>query len=393
MSDDYAQALQLTGDIYDASLDPGLWPEVLHQLSNFVGGPVSTLISHDVAARVPRFHFIWGDNPDYSRSYEETYARLNPILSSQMMVKVGEVWSVDSFMPMEEFRQTRFYLEWVKPQYYCDLVGALVERSGTTLTMLGTSLDERADLDSADAKRRMEMIVPHVRRAVAIGNVIEMNRIEADTLGDAVDALGAAVFLVRADGELVRANPRGRELVEDGQLLRNADGHLVPFEESSRNEFLKTVAQAGDEDRIMRPCCAAVPLTGRDGNRFVAHILPLTAGQRRQAGASTGATAAIFIQRAEMNPMLPIEAVACQFSLSRAELRVLMGMIEIGPPAEIAPVLGVSEATVRSHLRRVFEKTGTSRQADLVKLVAGYASPLMGSPAAASTVLHAPEWM
>ena len=51
MSDEHAQALQLTGDIYDAALDPGLWPEVLHQVSEFVGGPASILVSQDVAAR------------------------------------------------------------------------------------------------------------------------------------------------------------------------------------------------------------------------------------------------------------------------------------------------------------------------------------------------------
>jgi DNA-binding CsgD family transcriptional regulator len=34
--------------------------------------------------------------------------------------------------------------------------------------------------------------------------------------------------------------------------------------------------------------------------------------------------------------------------------------------------LGISEATAKTHLHHVFEKTGTSRQADLVKLVAGY---------------------
>jgi DNA-binding CsgD family transcriptional regulator len=391
MSGDHAAALELTGEIYDAALDPGLWPEVLHRLSDFVGGPVSTLISQDVADRASRFHFIWGDNHDFSRSYEETYVRLNPLLPMVLLANVGEVWNVDSFMPMGEFRQTRFYLEWVKPQHYCDLVGALVERSGTTFTMLGTSLDERDRPDSAAAMRRMEIIVPHVRRAVAIGNVIELNRIKADTLGDAIDALGAAVYLVNAGGKLVRANPRGDELVDGGRLLRVADGCLVPIDETGRNEFRRVVAEAGNGDRIMRPCCAAVPLADGDGNRFVAHVLPLTAGHRREAANATGATAAIFIQRAEMSPTLPIEAIACQFSLSRAELRVLMGLIEIGPPGEVAPVLGLSEATVRTHLRRVFEKTGTSRQADLVKLVAGYASPLAGAPADASALLHAPQ--
>jgi hypothetical protein len=44
----------------------------------------------------------------------------------------------------------------------------------------------------------------------------------------------------------------------------------------------------------------------------------------------------------------------------------------VGGTSEVAEVLGISQATVKAHLHRVFEKTGTERQADLVKLVAGY---------------------
>jgi len=40
--------------------------------------------------------------------------------------------------------------------------------------------------------------------------------------------------------------------------------------------------------------------------------------------------------------------------------------------------LGVAETTVNSHLRRVFSKTGSSRQTDIVKLAAGFSSPLAG---------------
>jgi DNA-binding CsgD family transcriptional regulator len=43
---------------------------------------------------------------------------------------------------------------------------------------------------------------------------------------------------------------------------------------------------------------------------------------------------------------------------------------------ETAETLGVGEATVKTHLHRVFGKTGAARQADLVKLVAGFANPL-----------------
>jgi DNA-binding CsgD family transcriptional regulator len=40
--------------------------------------------------------------------------------------------------------------------------------------------------------------------------------------------------------------------------------------------------------------------------------------------------------------------------------------------------LGTAESTVKTHLHHVFTKTGTRRQADLVKLVAGFSNPLVG---------------
>ena len=48
--------------------------------------------------------------------------------------------------------------------------------------------------------------------------------------------------------------------------------------------------------------------------------------------------------------------------------------------AELGERLVISISTVKTHLGRVFEKTGTTRQADLVKLVAAYASPLKQAP-------------
>jgi DNA-binding CsgD family transcriptional regulator len=53
-----------------------------------------------------------------------------------------------------------------------------------------------------------------------------------------------------------------------------------------------------------------------------------------------------------------------------------MAIVEIGGVPEVAPVLGISETTVKTHLQRIFDKTDTNRQPDLVKLVAGFTSPL-----------------
>jgi DNA-binding CsgD family transcriptional regulator len=59
------------------------------------------------------------------------------------------------------------------------------------------------------------------------------------------------------------------------------------------------------------------------------------------------------------------------------ELRVLFAIVEVGGAPEVADVLGIAASTVKTHLGRVYQKTGAGRQADLVKLVAGFSSSLV----------------
>ena len=118
-------------------------------------------------------------------------------------------------------------------------------------------------------------------------------------------------------------------------------------------------------------------MTARNGEPYVAHLLPLTSGARRGAGAPYSAVAALFVRRAALNIPSPPEVIARTYNLTPTELRVLMAIVEVGGVPEVAEALGVAETTVRFHLRRLFEKTGTHRQADLVKLVASFSNPLI----------------
>jgi DNA-binding CsgD family transcriptional regulator len=52
-------------------------------------------------------------------------------------------------------------------------------------------------------------------------------------------------------------------------------------------------------------------------------------------------------------------------------------VVEVGGVPEVAELLGIGQTTVKTHLHRLFAKTETTRQADLVKLVAGFSSPLV----------------
>ena len=107
-------------------------------------------------------------------------------------------------------------------------------------------------------------------------------------------------------------------------------------------------------------------------------MLPLTSGARRRAGTSYAAVAALFVHKAALEIPSPPEAIAKTFKLTPSELRVLLAIVEVGGVPETAAALGIGEATVKTHLLRLFAKTGTGRQAELVKLVAGFSNPLVG---------------
>jgi DNA-binding CsgD family transcriptional regulator len=118
----------------------------------------------------------------------------------------------------------------------------------------------------------------------------------------------------------------------------------------------------------------AVPLTD-GGERWLAHVLPLTSGVRRAADLARAATAALFVRKTGADLPSALQQVAQAYRLTPAELRVLHAIVEIGGVAATAEMLGISPATVKTHLQHLFAKTGASRQAELVKLVGQYADP------------------
>jgi DNA-binding CsgD family transcriptional regulator len=72
-----------------------------------------------------------------------------------------------------------------------------------------------------------------------------------------------------------------------------------------------------------------------------------------------------------------IASAANLYGLTSAEAKVLTALIESGGGvAAIASALGLSRSTVKTHLEKLFRKTGMRRQAGLVMLVAGFNDPL-----------------
>jgi DNA-binding CsgD family transcriptional regulator len=186
------------------------------------------------------------------------------------------------------------------------------------------------------------------------------------------------MLLVNANARIVHANAAAHALLAACDPLRAADGRLVANDVET-DRILRDIFSAADQgDAAIGIKGIAVPLTAREGERYVAHVLPLTSGTRRRTGSSYRAAAAVFVHKAAMHTPAPPEVIAKHYKLTPTELRVLLAIVEVGGVPEVAEALGVAETTVKTHLGRLYEKTGTARQAELVKLVAGFSTPLIG---------------
>jgi DNA-binding CsgD family transcriptional regulator len=367
----------IVADIYDAALDPRSWRKVLKDICGFVrGGPAASLFWQDAVQRTGKTCYAWGGDPVYDRLYWDRYVGLNPFTAAASQFPVEGIYSAADILPLPQFFETSFYKDCMTPLGWGDVLSAPLDMSATSGAVFMGARHARDGLVDDDMKARMRLLVPHVRRSAIIGKLINLSRVEAAAMADTLDGLQAGMFLVDAGGRLMHANVSGREMLNEGNLL-HANGKLVALDAQSDETLRDILLAAGSGDAALGERGIAVRLTARDGAQYVTHVLPLTTGARRRAGVSYAAVAAVFVQKAGHDASPALDMLTRQFELTPAEVRVLIAIMDFGGVAEVAAALKLSPATVRTHLRHVFEKTGVRRQADLIKLVASYPAPIL----------------
>jgi DNA-binding CsgD family transcriptional regulator len=367
----------LIGDIYDAVIDPAQRNDVLDKIASFTGGHSGGLLSKHSLSKSEVLYCYVGADPNSLQVYSESYPKLDPTADSPCF-GVEQVVSATDLVPYEEFRRGRFYREWARPHGWVDVASAVIEKSATSCTFLSVVRHEANGLVDDEMRRRMALVIPHVRRALLIGQTIHRKQTEAVCFSDVLDGLSSGMILVDANGRIVHTNNAGNAILDAGDFLRSVCGRLVASDLAINAALREILVAANAGDAALGVKGIALPLTAHDGERHVAHVLPLTSGARREAGLAYNAVAALFIRKASLEPFSPPEVIGEMYKLTPTELRVLLAIVDIGGVPEVAAALGVAVTTVKTHLSRLFEKTGVARQADLVKLVAGFSTPLAG---------------
>jgi DNA-binding CsgD family transcriptional regulator len=215
-----------------------------------------------------------------------------------------------------------------------------------------------------------------VRSAVEILSMLDEFELNEATgvLAEVLDSLSIGVLLIDGGGYVMHVNSQAQRILAAGDTLRIMYGRLATTDHELTKVLQNAMLASAFSNATTGVAHTALSLTSADETRYLVQVLPLHARGRPAAGS---ATAAVLVARAAFEfPSCP-QVISRAYNLTPTELRVLLTIVDVGGVPEVAAALGIAASTVKTHLGRLFEKTGTSRQAELVKIVAAFSHRLV----------------
>jgi DNA-binding CsgD family transcriptional regulator/PAS domain-containing protein len=242
----------------------------------------------------------------------------------------------------------------------CSLVG----RDSKGLRGLALVLSRKPDwAPGAGDRVLLELLAPYLIRALRVVQHLLDRRSGIEALLGIFDALVMGVVLLDARGDVTFANRSAGELLDTSAGASGA-GPSGARERKRRTAALRALMRresGGADADVSYPH----PVDGRQ--------LHIVSTPLRRIGASGDlpderfATALFF-----GDPGVAVSgnerALADLYDLTPAEERLALRLASGETLAEAAAGLGIRTSTARGALRSVFEKTGTHRQASLVRL-------------------------
>jgi DNA-binding CsgD family transcriptional regulator/PAS domain-containing protein len=367
----------IVGSIYDCVLQPHEWSRALPLISAFGESAASSIVVQDRRSQSGTSVFEHGADQSFLRLYfEKLAASRMPGLKQVTFDEVGEVATMTMLAGEREPLNSDFYVKWVKPLGFRDVIGVLVLKSGKRVAWFSVvRSDIQARFGESDL-RHMELLSPHICRALLISDALDLQAITAARLAETVDNLSTGIFLTEEHGRIAYMNGSAETLLKSGAALKSRDGRLVANRSGAREALSRALDQSIAGKAPPASGQYAVPLPDEDGAGLIANVLPLEWRDGRNPLAALPGAAAVIIQDPATPAAPPMEAFAELYGLTSAEHKVLEHVAEGQPPQETADRLGVSLATVKTHLQKIFAKTNTARQADLISLVARSTAPL-----------------
>ncbi len=352
----------LTDRIYECSVVPELWAGVLDDLAQSVDSHGGLLFSAN-----KQLNWTASDSvrPVFEQYVEQGWFQKCPRRVCVMTKEEPSFFTEQDFWSEDEIDENPIYRDFFRPHG--------LGWSASTGIALPTddnivfSVERRYEQGPVerDKVERLNTMRPHLARSAMISARLQLQR--ASGAGEALNALQLPSLLVDAQGKVVQTNPLADALTD--LIVPGAFGKLALVDRAANDLLAKAIAGlTRDDEPDVRSIAVrdehAVPV-------LILHVIPI----RRSAHdvfADSFALLVFIPVASERRPSLPM--LNALFDLTPGEARIAGGIASGRSLEDLADEGGVAMTTVRSQLRRVLEKTGCSRQADVAALLSRIAA-------------------
>lgn len=347
----------------DATLDPNQWMPALSMMSNAVGSASSALELADLSAGQASINCTCPLDGDVIDLYEERIYHINPRVVRARALPVGAIVDdrsllIDGDADMKEF------MDWLErtPNRYV-LGGKLFDGGGHEI-YFGSYFSEKQGPPTSWHTDIHRFIMPHLVNFIAASRAMSGNKLnnEIVTMGH----LGGtcAFMLIDRSGRCIEYSTGFETALRSTGLLSICNKRLIATHAHDRakvNNFLASALNGGFALKPPSPIRLTTPdspaglilraLPVRPGNDIFDVLRPF---------------AVITLTDLDRPRIARCEDLIQLFDLTPREADVATFVGSGSPPAHVSRVMGISEYTVRQHLKSIFSKMGISRQQELI---------------------------
>lgn len=357
--------------IHEAPLTASGWTDALPAIAAITRSDAVALLVHDVETGDPEYVSGFQMAPEHLQGFVAAVrsGKLPPWIIS---MPLGRVIPSSSAMSDWDFSRSAFYNEAIRPQgmFYGFAVKPLSVRNHRVFLTAGRRRGSR-DFEQAQL-RAMQILVPHIVTALKVGKRLAGLDLRTKAASAAVDTLDTGLILVDAEGKILFANQVAEELLALNEVLCLKEGRLhlsAPEPDAALHFTLGTCAAATIAFFRTKQM---IEVAREDRTPLQLSVTPFPNDSLNTSLPAVGDScpaAIILIADPEKERAAWKMQLRKEFGLTSAEAELALEIMKGDGREAAARRLGISVATVRTHLLHIFDKTGVHRQAELVRLL------------------------
>lgn len=360
--------------IHEAPLSPDGWSRALPSIAAASGSQLVNFHIDDARGAV-EFHAAFGADHDIAARFRA--AGEGGILPRWWQtVPPGTPTRTSTMWPSRRLLLTAFYEEVVKPtRTYYGLHTALPCAAGRRAHLIVARVLGRADY-APEEIASMQMLIPHVMTTLHVSERLAAADLCAAGACAALGRVDAGVILVDAAARVLFANRVAEGMLSGNNGLGIGKDGLRAADQGAAQVLRRLIAgcAADTADALAGGGLGGpVEVPGREGHaplRIAVAPFPSKAEHLHLAWLGRARPVAILmIVTSGREQHEPRESLRHRFGLTAAEADLAQEIVMGDGRQAAAARLGISLATARTHLERIFEKTGVHRQAELVRLL------------------------